>query len=489
MKRLKKAVAIIAVLSLLVIPLCAFPSAQAKETLNLGAIGDSITYGSGLHEGEVPFAPLVAEKLGGAYVNLGVDGNKMTSILDGKVSSYYPEFDKIGANCFAIAVGSNDFVAYLADTVLGVVEPGEEFHPGQIYGDIPSFLAALLTDPNDPVAVAARRFLTMSESEREAHQRKFATIWEEQMRSILSGLWQYDADAPVVVVNYYDPVDIFAQGVAEATPVLKSAYSHIHEANVSFDAAFRPYAVLRGYSLTRGKAELSMAIGDLLRLIPILQGFGLDVSSLTELKDKLGGLDLGSIEWTNLLGQAETFLENLSAMVDALDQLITFTDTTQAILNARMDDMAAADKRLGIANVNWIGSQKKLISDVDSFHPSASGQRELADAIAEAFDELTATPSYAQPTVTVKASKKTVRRSLLMPWCTRTEYTYTVIPQNMSKSAAVSISLKNGGPYTKRDTITLTEKPDYLFIRVKDQGKTYDFAYVVESGMILPANG
>lgn len=175
--------------------------AEATETKSYIVLGDSISTGYGLEDGNAEsFASLVAEEQGFDAINLAGDGATSATVLSLVTEASSPWHESIlGADIYTITVGGNDLLnalyAYLAEqygAALGVPVTPELIS------------AALAAEDPDPEMVEAllpliAQFATSQQAT------DAVTTFSQNFAQIIGTLKAINPDATILVLNQYNP--------------------------------------------------------------------------------------------------------------------------------------------------------------------------------------------------------------------------------------------------------------------------------------------
>lgn len=136
---MKKLVSILLVLSMLL----SLGSALSEEKQVYVALGDSITTGYGLNEGEKNFAQIVAEANGYALINHAVNGNTAPGILS-QMADPAVMADLAKASLITITCGGNDLMGVLYKQIADVYN-----------ASVPETMASMKVKPEDITTIMA----------------------------------------------------------------------------------------------------------------------------------------------------------------------------------------------------------------------------------------------------------------------------------------------------------------------------------------------
>ncbi len=204
--------------------LCAAFGASAEEEKFYLALGDSITTGYGLKEGEKSFPQIVAEKNGYTLINRAINGNTAPGISM-QLSDPEALIDILNADIITITCGGNDLMAalyqYVADVYNASVPEDQKIQPAD-------FLS-VMTDPSDPrqqmIMLAAQTALNGNEEAGVVPfimSGKIEPALEEYLKtlsSILVSIRTFNSDVRIIVATQYNPYKFFTgdyQGMADS---------------------------------------------------------------------------------------------------------------------------------------------------------------------------------------------------------------------------------------------------------------------------------
>lgn len=235
---MKKVFVIMLALSL---ALSAFGAFSETKPVYL-ALGDSITTGYGLKDGEKSFPEIVAEKKGYALINRAVNGNTASGIIE-QMKSPAVITDIQKADVITITCGGNDLMGmlyeYVAEIYNGDAPESMKIQPGDILGILSNpadlryqaLMTAAMTALNGNEEMGVTPFLQSLDV-----QLAMADFLKN-MGVILTGIKMTNPDARIIFATQYNPYRFFTgvyQGMNEAMEVganlLSSsitAYSHV----------------------------------------------------------------------------------------------------------------------------------------------------------------------------------------------------------------------------------------------------------------------
>lgn len=207
---MKKLVSLILALCMLLTLTGAFAEAQPVYV----ALGDSITAGYGLGEGEKAFPQLVAEQGGYALVNHGVNGNTATGIL-AQLDDPAVLADIARADVITITCGGNDLLAMLYQSVAMVfnatVPAVLVIQPGDVL--------AILANPEDSrhQALQAAAYMVLAGNEEmgvvpfvQSDAMKAAlAAYLQNMTAVMTAIRTANPDVQIVIATQYSPYEHF----------------------------------------------------------------------------------------------------------------------------------------------------------------------------------------------------------------------------------------------------------------------------------------
>ena len=396
---MKKTVALLMALVLMLTAVCPAFALSSGETLKLAVLGDSISYGTGLYAGEKAYRTLVAEYfLGETPLNLTWDGNECGDVL--RSITRNPTRLK-AANCYAMSVGSNDYLEYLADYILEVSEPGVDFMVGEMYSDLTDFFVNVLTAPASDMRDGILRFLHADQASRTDWKNDFCDTLKANLTEIISALHGYNQEAPILLLNYYSPGDPYADFANRASTLLNAANRNIQEAIRLMDRARTVPLEQCAILLPMIQMKLVKLAADIHLFVPLLKQFDLNLTMLSPLL-ALAGVGFVRLESFSRDRGILDKLDQITELAMAVNQLIQFTSEVLTQMNGVLKDLTKSDPLLVIIDVAEMGKSAEAISPVDHFHPSASGQQIIADKMIAALETI-----YAGGEVTPPAPERT----------------------------------------------------------------------------------
>lgn len=217
---MKKVFVIMLALSL---ALSAFGAFSETKPVYL-ALGDSITTGYGLKDGEKSFPEIVAETNGYALINRAVNGNTAEGISM-QLSDPDVLIDVLSADVITITCGGNDLMAvlyqYVADVYNASVPEEKKI--------LPADFLSIMTDHEDP-----RQQLLMAAADTAMNGNEEAGVvpfimsgkiepalenYLKTLSAILVNIRTLNSDVRIIVSTQYNPYKFFAgdyQGMADS---------------------------------------------------------------------------------------------------------------------------------------------------------------------------------------------------------------------------------------------------------------------------------
>ncbi len=371
---MKKVTACLLALLLALTTICPALAMSEGELLYLAVLGDSISYGTGLHIGEKSYRTLVTEHFDGAMqVNYARDGN----VYDDVLSSITRHRDTLAeANCYALSVGSNDYLEYVADNIFQISTPDRRF--SLPYEDLLDFFSDVLVAHSSGMTDGILRFLHANRASRTDWTNDFCDILQSNLTDIIDQLHSCNADAQILLLNYYSPGDPYMDFVGKATALLDASNRDIRDAINLFDQMRTASVIQQVVLLTRIQTKLVNLSANIYLFVPLLKQFDLDLTILSPLLALIGIGFVGA----EAFSQDRTILEKLgevTELINGVDQLIDFTHDTLTQMNTMIKDLAKDDEMVIIIDVAEIGKSAETISSIDHFHPSADGQQIIAN--------------------------------------------------------------------------------------------------------------
>ncbi len=207
---MKKVFSIVLAVCLVLLSFGAF----AEEKPVYLAIGDSITTGYGLLEGEKNFPEIVAEKMGYTLINHAVNGNTADGIM-AQMTDPAVQMAALKADVITITCGGNDLMhllyQYVANIYNAVMPDPLKIQPDDIL--------VILADPTEPryqsVMLAAQTALAGNEQMGVAPFIESADIqsamgeYLKNMSTVLMGIKAVNPDVKIIVCTQYNPYKFF----------------------------------------------------------------------------------------------------------------------------------------------------------------------------------------------------------------------------------------------------------------------------------------
>ena len=226
---------IIAFLAAFVLAMSAL-AALAEDPAVYLALGDSITTGYGLAEGEMCFAELVAQANGYALINRAVNGNTAAGIL-AQLADPATLMDVLRADVITITCGGNDMMGLLYQQIAEVYNA---LIPAQMpmlmveSGDVTD----IMTNGEDPrqqaLLLAA---LTVLEGNAEmgiepfvqsAAMREGLTSYLTTLGVVVMSLRRANPEASIIVATQYNPYNRFDGAFAALNAGMESGPERLH---------------------------------------------------------------------------------------------------------------------------------------------------------------------------------------------------------------------------------------------------------------------
>ena len=207
---MKRILALVLAACMLLASACAFSEEQPVYL----ALGDSITTGYGLNEGEKNFPEIVAGKMGYTLINHAVNGNTADGIM-AQMTDPAVQMAALEADVITITCGGNDLMHLLYQYVANIYNAVMP-EPLKIQ---PTDILVILADPTEPryqsVMLAAQTALTGNEQMGIASFTQSADIqtamgeYLKNMGAILMGIKSANPDVKIVVCTQYNPYKFF----------------------------------------------------------------------------------------------------------------------------------------------------------------------------------------------------------------------------------------------------------------------------------------
>lgn len=406
---MKKAVACLLTLLLMLTMIYPTFALNQGETLKLAVLGDSISAGTGLNDSEASrYSTLVVEYFHGEKpVSIAYDGNECWNVL-GKLqgngySTYYQNaIKKFTPNCFALSVGSNDYLEYLADYIAEVSKPGEDYTLDD-YNNLTDFFEDVLLNEKSRMRAGILRFLYADQASRTDWKNDFCNQMKVGLTEIIEELREnYSKDAPILLLNYYNPAEPYMDFADKASTLLNAANRNINGAVELMDRARTAGLSQKMALLSMIRTKLVKLSADIYLFVPLLKEFDLDLTLLSPLL-ALVGVGFVGVE---AFSPDRVLLEKLGEvndLVSAVNQLLCFTDEVMDQLNNKvMSQLAKENSGVVVIDAADLGKNAENISTQDHFHPSEQGQQIIADKMIAALETI-----YAGETVTPPAPEQT----------------------------------------------------------------------------------
>ncbi len=228
--------------------LCIAPISQAESAVESPvylALGDSITTGYGLAEGEKGFADIVAEQHGYTLINRAINGNTAAGILQ-QLKEPAVLADVAAADVITITCGGNDLMGVLYGEIAAIYNSALPAMLAISDGDV----AAFMSTPGDPrqqaLLLAAKTVLEGNVelgvapfTQGEALKSALMT-YAQNMTAILTGIRMVNPDVTIILATQYNPYAIFSG-------VYASLADGMNEGAQLLSKAIGDYSLLLGY--------------------------------------------------------------------------------------------------------------------------------------------------------------------------------------------------------------------------------------------------
>lgn len=202
----------------LILALCltfTLSAAFAEEKIVYLALGDSISTGYGLAEGEKGFAEILAETNGYTLINRAVDGNTATGIL-AQMADPAVQADVFAADIITITCGGNDLMGLLYQKVADTYNAAVPAAMAVTADDVPGIMSDSTNPLNQAMLLAAQTVLSGNPelgipafAESETIQTAMAD-YLKNMGTILTGIRTANPTAKIIVTTQYNPYATFA---------------------------------------------------------------------------------------------------------------------------------------------------------------------------------------------------------------------------------------------------------------------------------------
>ncbi len=207
---MKKILALVLAVCLALVSFGAF----AEEAPVYLALGDSITTGYGLKEGEKNFPEIVAEKMGYTLINHAVNGNTAAGIM-AQMTDPAVQMAVMKADVITVTCGGNDLMyllyQYVANLYNAVAAEPQKISPEDIL--------TILSNPAEPryqaLMLAAQTALAGNEQmgivpfTQSLEIQTAMADYLKNMGSILMGVKAVNPDVRIIVCTQYNPYKFF----------------------------------------------------------------------------------------------------------------------------------------------------------------------------------------------------------------------------------------------------------------------------------------
>ena len=393
---MKRMIACLLGLALVLTLVCPAFALTKGDELKLAVLGDSISYGTGLNARLVSrYSTLVADHFGvTTWLNAAWDGNECWNVIN-SITNTKNKSSLEAANCFAISVGSNDYVEYLADYIFEISEPASvpgteaenDFIIGDKYKDLTDFFQDVLIAPESDMRNGILKFLESEEPIRANWEEDFCGKLQINLETIIKDLQTCNETAPILLLNYYNPGDTYMNFASKASTLLNAANRNINEAIELIQRARSANPVQQMALLPMIQTKLVKLTADIYLFVPLLKEFDLNLTMLSPLL-ALAGVGFVGVE---AFAQDKTILyklEEIVKLVTALDQLLQFTDDTMVQMNEMLNELAGTYQNVIIIDVSNLGKSAENISPNDHFHPSEQGHQIIANKMIQALETI-----------------------------------------------------------------------------------------------------
>lgn len=253
---MRRILAILAALTLM----CTVCMAEAPaEPLVYLALGDSISTGYGLAEGEMGFADIVAKEMGYTLINRAINGNTSVGIL-AQMADPAVLADVQKADVITITCGGNDLMGMLfqaiADAYNAAVPPILAIKAE----DVPAIMSTEGDARQQTLTMAAR---TVLEGNAELGIQPIVagdaiqtalTSYMNNMAAIIAGIRAVNPDAVIVMATQYNPYAVFSgtyESLASGVDAGVQALSKV----IADSAALADYRVADVYTAFAASTE------------------------------------------------------------------------------------------------------------------------------------------------------------------------------------------------------------------------------------------
>ena len=240
---MKKIVSLILALCMLLTLSCAF----AEEQPVYLALGDSISTGYGLSEGEKGFAEILAETNGYTLINRAVDGNTAADILT-QLSDPAVLADIAKADVITVTCGGNDLMGLLYQQTADAYNAAVPAAMSVTAEDVPGIMSDSANPLNQAMLLAAQTVLNGNAelgvpafAESEAVKSALAD-YLTGMGTIISAIKTANPSAIVIVTTQYNPYAAFSGPYADLA-------TGINAGALLLNKSISDYAMLAGYQV------------------------------------------------------------------------------------------------------------------------------------------------------------------------------------------------------------------------------------------------
>ncbi len=234
----------------LILALCmlfTLSAAMAEEKTVYLALGDSISTGYGLGNGETGFAQILAENNGLTLINRAVDGNTAAGIL-AQLLDRSVQADILTADLITITCGGNDLMDLLYQKVADTYNAAVPAALAVTADSVPAIMSDSANPLNQALLLAAQTVLSGNAdlgipafAQSEEIQSALADFLKN-MGMILTGIRTANPTATIIVTTQYNPYASFSGPYAALNTGMEAGAQLLTK-------AINDYSMLAGYKV------------------------------------------------------------------------------------------------------------------------------------------------------------------------------------------------------------------------------------------------
>lgn len=240
---MKKMLSLILVLCLMSILSAAFAEEQAVYL----ALGDSISTGYGLAEGEKGFVDILTETNGYTLINRAVDGNTASEIL-AQMADPAVQAEILSADVITITCGGNDLMELLYQEIANAYNSVVPAAMAVTAENVPVIMSDSTHALNQPMLLAAQTVLSGNAelgiapfAQSEAVQTALADFLKN-MGTIFTGIRSVNPGAVIIVTTQYNPYASFTAPYADLATGMDAGALLLNK-------SISDYSMLAGYQV------------------------------------------------------------------------------------------------------------------------------------------------------------------------------------------------------------------------------------------------